>query len=493
MVEARIGMTRRIPFLSLVVALALVLAACGPNTEDESEAAPESEAASAGAPGESAAASGGGTGGLDASGDIFVFGFSYESTDDVVARTRVEYTQEQYPDLNVSFSESGFESAGFLTALQGNDPPDVVRISRDIYGTYIASGRLQPLDDCISSSGIDTSIYREAAMQQLTGSDGVVYGLPDFFDTAIWMGSRTEMEEDGVNPDEVDWSDWDAIAEANEALMTVSGDAVEEIGIDPKVAGDYAFFNLWVYAAGGQLLSDDGMESLLDSPEALEALEFTKSIFDAHGGVTPFLDFRNNVETNGDFFGSPNQFDLGTEAAFPMQQWYLNVLSENSPDLDLFTTPFQTRDGAPITFQEGSGWAIVEGTDNPEAACAFITSMVSTDAWVAAAEVRQQQREGDGLPFTGVYSANAEADEIIFGEMMDLSDQPVFEAAIQAVQDSWEGAYAIPASPAGEEFKNIVIDAVDQALTGAATPEEALAAADEEAQAAIDAAASGAP
>ena len=485
-------MHRRFPFLTLLVALVLVLAACGPNTDDGAgQSAGEEPSAPASAAGSPGASADGGDG-LAASGDIFVFGFSYESTEDVVARTRVEYTREQYPDLNVQFSEGGFDAQGFLTALQSSDPPDVVRISRDIIGTYMASGRLAPLDECISSSGVDTSIYREAAMQQLT-MDGTLYGLPDFFDTAVWMGSRTEMEEDGVNPDEVDWSDWDAIAEANDALLTLDGDSIAEIGIDPKVAGDYAFFNLWVYANGGQLLSDDGTESLLDTPEVLEALEFTKGLIDAHGGVTPFLDFRGNVELNGDFFGSPNQFDLGSEAAFPMQEWYLNVLSENSPDLDLWAAPFQTRDGNPITFQEGSGWAIVEGSDNPEAACAFITSMVSTDAWVAAAEVRKEAREANDLPFTGVYSGNTEADEVIFGELVDLSDYPVFEAGVQAVQDSWEGAYAIPNSPASEEFRQIVLDAIDQALTGAATPAEALQAADEEAQAALDAAASGAP
>jgi multiple sugar transport system substrate-binding protein len=481
-------LTRLLP---ISFSLVLVLAACGPNAESPEESedtgAPPATGSEGPAPSGSATA-----GGMDASGDIFVYGFSYESTDDVVARTRVEYTQEQYPDLNVQFSESGFDSAGFLTALQSDDPPDVVRISRDIFGTYVASGRLAPLDDCISTSGIDTSIFREAAVQQLT-SDGTLYGLPDFFDTAVWMGSRTEFEEDGVDPDSVDWSDWDAIAEANDALLTMDGDSLTEIGIDPKVAGDYSFFTLWVYANGGQLLSDDGMESLLDTPEVLEALEFTKGIIDAHGGVTEFLDFRGNVDANGDFFGSPNQFDLGSEAAFPMQEWYLNVLSEVSPDLDLWAAPFMTREGDPITFQEGSGWAIVEGSDNPEAACAFITSMVSTDAWVAAAEVRQEAREADGLAFTGVYSGNREADDVIFGEMVDLSDQPVFEAAVNAVMESWDGAYAVPSSPAGEEFRQIVLDALDQALTGAATPEEALQAADEEAQAAIDAAAGGAP
>jgi multiple sugar transport system substrate-binding protein len=314
--------------------MVLALAACGPNAESPQASTDGAEPTADTGGSQAPAPSGdGSTGALDASGDLFVFGFSYDSTDDVVARTRVEYTEEQYPDLNVSFSESGFESTGFLTSLQSDDPPDVVRISRDIIGTYISSGRLAPLDECIANSGIDTSIYREAAIEQLT-SDGTLYALPDFFDTAVWMAATAEFEEDGVDPN-LDWSDWDAIAAANEQLLTMDGDQVGEIGIDPKVAGDYSFFTLWVYANGGQLLSDDGTESLLDTPEVLEALEFTKGIIDAHGGITPFLDFRNNPELNGDFFGAPNQFDLGTEAAFPMQQWYLNVAAENSPDTEL--------------------------------------------------------------------------------------------------------------------------------------------------------------
>jgi multiple sugar transport system substrate-binding protein len=299
------------------------------------------------------------------------------------------------------------------------------------------------------------------------------------------------MTDDGVDPNELDWSDRDALAAANEQLLSMDGDSLTESGFDPKVAGDYAMFSLWVRANGGSLLSDDGLESLLDTPEVIEALEFTKGLIDAHGGVTSFLDFRGNVDLNGDFFGAPNQFSLGSEAAFPMQEWYLNVMSEATPELDLYVTPFQTRDGAPVTFQEGQGWAIVEGANNPEGACAFITAMTATDAWVAAAEVRKAAREDEGLAFTGVYSGNMEADEIIFGEMVDLSEFPEFEAAVQAVQDSWEGAYAIPNSPAGEEFRQIVIDAVNAALNEEMSPEEAMTQADAEAQEVIDDAAGG--
>ena len=57
------------------------------------------------------------------------------------------------------------------------------------------------------------------------------------------------------------------------------------------------------------------------------------------------------------------------------------------------------------------------------------------------------------------------------------------------MREAQEHAYAIPNSPAAEEVRQIVVDAIDQALTGAATSEEALQAAQEEAQAAIDSAA----
>lgn len=473
-------MNRSGRLFSLLAVMALVLAACGPNTESPTaEAPPEGSPDAGGAPTDEPAA-------LDVSGELFVHGFSYDSTDDMIARNRVDTFRETYPDAEVTFSESGFDATAFLAAIQGGDAPDVVRIPRDIIGSYIARDVLMPLDDCISRAGVDTSIYREPAMQQLT-ADGTLYGLPDFFDTAVWMMTDEVWNEAELDPDSFDWSDWDAIAEANEAMIVGSGTSLERIGIDPKVAGDYAFFSLWSYANGAPLLSDDGLESLLDDPGVAEALTFTRDLIQAHGTPSEFLDFRGSVEKNGDFFGSPNQFTLGTEGAFPQQEWYLNVISENTPEAEISFAPFMTRDGQPITFQEGSGWAIVEGSDNVDAACGFITNMVATDTWVAAAEARKEERESEDVAFTGTYSGNTEADEIIFGEMMDLGDFPALDEGVQAVLEAQENAYAIPRSPAGEEFRQAVLTAIDAVMTGT-DPAEALAAADEEAQAAIDAA-----
>jgi multiple sugar transport system substrate-binding protein len=468
---------RRISFL-LPMVFALVLSACGPNTDEETEEPGPGATGGGSAP----PASGDGTGELDASGELFAYGFAYE-TGDTVAKSRADYTLEQYPDLEVTYSESGFESQGFLAALQGSEPPDLVNLPRNVIGSYIARGTLAPLDDCMSQAGIDPSTFYEPAMAQVT-VDGSVYALPEFYNTRIWLANSELFDEAGLDAAEFDFGDWDAIEQASADMAQVEG-GIERLGIDPKIP---EFLEMWVRANGGQMLSDDGRESLLDTPEVAEAVEFTVGLIEAQGGGTDFLEFRNDPSAYGDFFGPENQFVMGTVGAFPMEQWYLNVMAENSPDAPVVARPFVTREGDPITLQDGNAWAITSDSDNPDAACAFIASMVSTDAWVAAAEARQEERTAEGLPSTGVYTGNVEADEIIFGEIVDLAEFPQFQEMVDVTLEGQATAFGFPPSPAGQEFQDAVNDAVNRVISGDADVATALADADAEAQAAIDSA-----
>lgn len=256
---------------------------------------------------------------LEASGDIFAFGVSYETSDEI-AKGRVDTFREVYPEVEVTFSESGFESQGFLAALQGSDKPDVVRIPRDRLGTYVARGVLEPLTDCITRAGVDLAGYRETAVRQVT-VDGTVYGMPEFFWVSNWLVDDDLFAEAGLDPAAWDVSNWDQITAANQALLENTG---AKVGIDPKVWDNGDRFPMWVAAAGGQMLSDDGLTASLDSPEVIEALTFTKSLIDEHGGLTEFKDL---IGQTGDFFGAENGFAQDLEGAFPMQQWYLNVLA----------------------------------------------------------------------------------------------------------------------------------------------------------------------
>src|SRR5690606_13076693 len=110
------------------------------------------------------------------------------------------------------------------------------------------------------------------------------------------------------------------------------------------------------------------------------------------------------------------------------------------------------------------------------------------ETWVKAAQVRADSRAAENKPNTGVYTANKDADAVIFSEIVDLSDMPAFEAAVQTVLDTQQHAFSLPASPAGAEFEQAWRAAVDNVVSGGADPAQALADADAEAQSALDSA-----
>lgn len=163
-----------------------------------------------------------------------------------------------------------------------------------------------------------------------------------------------------------------------------------------------------------------------------------------------------------------------------MEQWYLNVLAENSPDVDITVRPFETRGGEPITWADGNAWAIPADSPNPEAACAFLATMTATETWVSAAQQRTDAAIEAGTAATGTFTANRAADEIIFSHVVQLDDYPAFADAVQVVLETQDAAFGLPPSPAAAEFETAWKDGVGRAL-GGDDPEEALAAAQQQA------------
>ncbi len=474
--------------VSVGVAAAFVISACssgsssgGDDDNDvNSSASPTETTAATGATSATSATTGDATPGeaVPASGELFAFGFGYD-TGDIIAQTRVDEFREANPDVDLTFSEGGFDSQGFLSALASDDPPDLVNVPRNELGTYVARGVLAPLDECIATHGVNMDDFYEGASSQVI-VDGTVYALPEFYNSRIWIFNDAAFEEAGLDPETIDVSDWDALADASVALTRMEDGKVTRLGLDPKLP---EFLPIWAHANGVDLISDDGLTAQLDDPAVAEALEYGNSLYEPAGGLTDFLDFRDTW----DFFGPGNQYATDQLGGMPMEQWYLNVLAEASPDLEITVRALETRDGEPFTYADGNSWAVTTSAANPEAACAFAASMVSVDSWVAAAQARDDERAESGAPNTGVYTGNAVADEIIFNDIVDLSDQPVFEAAVEVVLDIQQYGFGTPPSPASAEFKAAWEEAANQVLNGEDAA-QSLATAQAEAQDAIDSA-----
>lgn len=422
----------------------------------------------------------GGVGGDDDGGDggaatLTTMGFG---VGDEIASTRVDLADKAIAPSKVKIGSEEFDAQQFLSAVASNNPPDLVYMQRELLGTYAARGTLEPLEDCVSKQDVNLDQYRDPALEEVT-LDGKLYGLPEFYDNRVLMINDASLKGAGLDPSAVDTGDHAALTQLATQLTKRNGDDLVRIGFDPKIP---EFLPVWAKANGVDMLSADGTKANLDDPKLVAALEYAVSLINAQGGWGAFKAFRDSF----DFFGEKNQFATDQLAAFPMEDWYLNVLADVSPDVALTVAPFTDEQGRTVDWVTGSAWAIPSASRHKDQACEWIKTMTTSDTWIAAARARADKRRSEGKPFTGVYTGNEVADEKIFGDVVSLSDSPVFDKAVKGVLDAQDAAFSLPASPAGSEFRTAWQDAVNRVLSGQQSPADAMKQAQQEAQTALD-------
>ena len=442
-----------------LIPAAAVLAACGGVGGDDSSSGDRNTSGNASKP----------------SGRMETMGFS---TEDVIAKSRVNAVREAYPDLTIKVNSGGFDEQQFLSAVASGNPPDAVYLARNELGTYAARNALEPLDDCISGQNLDMGLYRDSAVQQVTYDDKI-YGIPEFNSVRVVLTNTEALDSAGLAPEDVDTSDWDALAQVNTKLAKTSGDKISRIGFDPKLP---EFLPLWAAANGGGLTNEEGTEATINTPENVEALEYGVSLVDDQGGWSDLKTFRDTW----DFFGDNNQFVADQLGAFPMEDWYLDVLADVSPDAPVAAVPFKDREGNPLTYATGQAWAVPKGAKNPEAACAFAIAMTATDTWLTAAKASKADRKKSGGQYVGTWTANEEADTQIFDTVYEPSGVQSLDDAVKVVQEVQSVAVVDAPSPAAAEVSKAWQDAALRVLQGDQSAQEALDQAQQEAQDAID-------
>lgn len=409
----------------------------------------------------------------EVNGELTVMGFSGV---DEIATTRMDIAQKAIGETSVKLVEGELDLQQFLSSLAAGSPPDLIYANRDQVGSLAARGAIIPLDECIRVESIDVDSFVPSAIQQVTLED-TVYGIPEFNSVQIIMANQDLLSDADLNVEDVNGSDWQAVSHAGATMMERQGSSLSVIGYDPKLP---EFFPLWVKANGADLLSSDGRTAHLDSPEAVEALTWAVEIYDEQGGFSTV----KSVRDSADFFGSGNQFATNALGAMPMEQWYLNVLNDVSPDAPMAFDTVKTREDVPLAYATGSAWAVPRDSKNPAAACRWASAMTAPETWEAAGRARLELRTEEGKPFTGVLTGNMRADQLI-RDMVNPGGEP-WSTGVEAMYMANDHTFSLPASPADAEFKDAMFDAVNAVLNGQSTPEEALHGAQENAQRALD-------
>ncbi len=254
------------------------------------------------------------------------------------------------------------------TQLAGGDYPDVMFLGNGAIEPFVARGQLLALDDYLARDNFDTSDISQQNLK-LYNVDGVQYGFPVDAPNQQLFYNKTLFDAAGIDPPPADWEDeswnWDAFLEKAIALTD------KEAGVwGWQVKTGFRAWWIWVTANGGTFFNEEGSECLLNSPEAVEALQFLGDLIHVHE-VAPPLDVASEM-------GSGELFQSGVTA---METWWPAIGRMRTNIADKFewnVAPHPAGKAGKSTSGGGTGHTVSAFTQQPDESWEFLKFLIST-------------------------------------------------------------------------------------------------------------------
>jgi len=400
----------------------------------------------------------------DVSGTLSAWGFN--NADDV-GKARLDYAAKQLNGVKIELDQTGFDTQKFTTRLASGNVPDVVQMDREFVATYAAQNLVVPLDSCFSANKVDP---KERWYPAVTGDvtyKNQVWAVPQFYQPPAIMLNKTVMDAAGVQDSDIDTSNPDKLLAAIAKMYKTNGDVPATLGFDPQATGQGY---LWIVGMGGKLVGENGAPTL-DDQSNIYGLELLKKITDAQGGFAKYKSFTDSFDT----FGEKNQFVQNQVASQVAAQWYPNVLSPYKDAVKLAAVPFKGKDGKPVTVATGTSFVIPAKAKNPSAGCKWALALTEQGSWDAAATARDQTVKSKNSVNTGLFTGSPAPDQAIRDKYVKPSGNAGFDQVISTYYDIVGTGKSVGSSPAGQQLKQELTNAITAALLGQKSPQQALA------------------
>ncbi len=192
-----------------------------------------------------------------------------------------EKFRKTHPHINlrVLYITADYESK-ILTMFAGNTAPDVIFMYPNALPVWSSKNALREIEPFIEKDpDFNLNDYYPGMLRTFTYK-GHLYGLPKDASASILYYNKEMFAKEGVEFPNESWT-WDDFLEAAKRLTKRD----ESGGIIQYGAGPYPLFDL-IWQNGGRVLSEDGKRCLLDSPEAIEAIQFKADLIRKYR-VTP--------------------------------------------------------------------------------------------------------------------------------------------------------------------------------------------------------------
>tara|TARA_B100000683_G_scaffold61434_1_gene59764 strand:- start:2050 stop:4671 length:2622 start_codon:yes stop_codon:yes gene_type:complete len=372
--------------------------------------------------------------------------FAAESKEEEVFMNSVSSFESANPNVTVEVTMVPFGNADqlFMTAAQGGQAPDLMRLSSDQLGA-IGEVRVDgfPLLEDLRPhlTPQDRAVYEERALQAMRYGDAL-YGIPASQDCLSLIFNKALFDAQGIDyPDET-WTEQDLLNAAK--LLTYQD--VQGLAIPIKTA--YWWFPIQE-GFGGSLFDENG-EPTLNSNGSSEAMRWMLDLELEHGVVA----------TGTQIEGMKNQF-ISSKAAMIFDgpwNWATYEASRLNIGQTLLPTVESTgeRMSPLVTYK---GWTVSKQSANKVAATELALWLSSTDV----------QKEFAVETYTMPTHVTLESDS-------DINDDEVLAGFLEQTK---EGTPA-PTTRAMSLVYDPLSTAFEQAYSGIASTDEALSGANQQ-------------
>lgn len=268
-------------------------------------------------------------------------------------------------------------------AATSGEAPDITQLGSTWTAAIGAMGALVDLN-----GKIQKDIFVDSTLQSIgiRGKDEM-YGMPWFSETRALFYRTDAAEKAGVNP-EADFATWDGYKAALKKLngIEVDGQKLPALGMPGKndwnVIHNFAW---WIYGAGGDLISEDGLTATFSTDEALQGIKFYSEL-----AVEGLMD-KPSLEKNTSDIEST--FTTGGYATSFLGPWNIATLKRNKAEQGIDIVDKVAVSMVPagpkgrVAFLGGSNISIFKSSKNQEAALELLKYLSSKEAQVEYSKV----------------------------------------------------------------------------------------------------------
>ncbi|MCL2827287.1 MAG: extracellular solute-binding protein [Oscillospiraceae bacterium] len=256
-----------------------------------------------------------------------------------------------------------------MMGFAGGELPALSQAAFHWLGTFKPLGTLRAMDEYKANNNFTDDMFLPYSWEHYRGVSGSLYAAPFAWGPRALFYRTDILQEAGFDgPPET----WDEMFEWGAAI----GNGVDRFALAPLDAWlDFHFYSTLLYGHGGLIVDETGTSALLETPEALQALEVYARLYEEN--VIP-RDPAHRVDALQGFIE-------GYYAMVHTGTWWFGLLGTQAPELDgVWNVALLPEGTTTTTFGHCNPWIIPVNPQNPdgvnsEAAEAWLTFLFDVE------------------------------------------------------------------------------------------------------------------